>query len=103
MRARLHASLLAAVLLALPPSLVRADSTADELVPTPVIEEAGKRYILMVLDQPDRDLTHGRTKINVLIDTKTGKTWVLEHARKPNGNEMGYVWSEIPFALAPGN
>src|SRR4051812_41388252 len=38
---------------------------ADELTPTPDIEKVGPRYVLMVLDQPDRDLTHGRTKVNV--------------------------------------
>jgi hypothetical protein len=75
---------------------------ADELTPTPDIEKVGQRYILMVLDQPDRDLIHGRTKVNVLVDTKTGKTWILEFSRQPNSNEEGYVWSEIPFAKAPG-
>ena len=79
-----------------------AQNYADELTPTPVIEPAGQRYILMVLDQPDRDLTHGRTKVNMLVDTKTGKTWLLEYARKPNSNKQGYVWSEVPFAKAPG-
>jgi len=79
-----------------------AQNYADELTPTPVIEPAGGRYILMVLDQPDRDLVHGRTKVNMLVDTKTGKTWLLEYSRKPNSNEMGYVWSEVPFATAPG-
>jgi hypothetical protein len=79
-----------------------AQNYADELTPTPVIEPAGGRYILMVLDQPDRDLVHGRTKVNMLVDTKTGKTWLLEYARKPNSNEQGYVWSEVPFAKAPG-
>ena len=79
-----------------------AQNYADELTPTPDIEKVGGRYILMVLDQPDRDLTHGRTKVNVLVDTKTGKTWLLEYARKPKSNEMGYVWSEVPFAQAPG-
>ena len=79
-----------------------AQNYADELTPTPVIEPAGGRYVLMVLDQPDRDLVHGRTKVNMLVDTKTGKTWLLEYSRKPNSNEMGYVWSEVPFAAAPG-
>ena len=79
-----------------------AQNYADELTPTPVIEPAGGRYILMVLDQPDRDLVHGRTKVNMLVDTKTGKTWLLEYSRKPNSNEQGYVWSEVPFAKAPG-
>ena len=50
---------------------------AEILTPTPVIEPAGNRYILMVLDQPDRDLTKGRSKVNMLLDTKTGKTWIL--------------------------
>ena len=77
-------------------------SYADQLTPTPDIEKAGPRYVLMVLDQPNRDLTEGRTKVNVLVDTKTGKTWLLEYARKPSSNEQGYVWSEIPFAKAPG-
>lgn len=75
---------------------------ADQLTPTPDIEKVGGRYILMVLDQPDRDLADGRTKVNVLVDTKTGKTWILEYSRKPSSNEQGYVWSEIPFAKAPG-
>jgi hypothetical protein len=92
----------AALLLAGLASPAFAQNYADELTPTPVIEPAGGRYILMVLDQPDRDLTHGRTKVNMLVDTKTGKTWLLQYARKPNSNEMGYVWSEVPFAKAPG-
>jgi hypothetical protein len=79
-----------------------AQNYADQLTPTPVIEGVGQRYILMVLDQPDRDLVHGRTKVNVLVDTRTGKTWLLEFSRKPNSNEMGYVWNEVPFAVAPG-
>ena len=79
-----------------------AQNYADQLTPTPVIEGVGQRYILMVLDQPDRDLVHGRTKVNVLVDTRTGKTWLLEYSRKPNSNEMGYVWNEVPFAVAPG-
>jgi len=91
------AALLSAALAA--PAL--AQNYADELTPTPVIEPAGNRYVLMVLDQPDRDLVHGRTKVNMLVDTKTGKTWLLEYSRKPNSNEQGYVWSEVPFAKAP--
>lgn len=74
---------------------------ANILTPTPVIEPAGNRYILMVLDQPQRDLTKGSSKVNMLLDTKTGKTWILEFSVKPNSNENGYVWSEVPFAAAP--
>ena len=77
---------------------VAAQNAPDMLVPTPVIEPAGNRYILMVLD---RDLTKGSSKVNMLIDTKTGKTWVLQFGVKPNSNERGYVWSEVPLALAP--
>ena len=91
---------IAAVLVAGP---ALAQNYADELTPTPVIEPAGQRYILMVLDQPDRELTKGRTKVNMLVDTRTGKTWLLEYARKPNSNEQGYVWNEVPFAAAPSN
>jgi hypothetical protein len=80
---------------------VAQQNYADQLTPTPDIEKVGGRYILMVLDQPDRDLVHGRTKVNVLVDTKTGQTWLLEYARKPDSNEQGYVWSQIPFAKAP--
>lgn len=78
-----------------------AQSAADILTPTPVIEPAGNRYILMVLDQPDRDLTKGRSTVNVLLDTKTGKTWILEFGVKNRSNENGYVWSEVPFNPAP--
>jgi hypothetical protein len=74
---------------------------AEILTPTPVIEPAGNRYILMVLDQPDRDLTKGRSKVNMLLDTKTGKTWILEFGVKNHSNENGYVWSEVPFNPAP--
>lgn len=73
----------------------------DILTPLPIIEPAGNRYILMVLDQPDRDLTKGRSTVNMLLDTKTGKTWILEFGVKQNSNESGYVWSEVPFNRAP--
>lgn len=78
-----------------------AQTYSSDLAPTPVIAEAGQRYILMVLDQADRNLNIGSAKINVLVDTKTGKTWVLDYAVKPNSNEKGFVWSEIPFAKPP--
>ena len=94
---------LACLLILARPALAQQNyNYPDELTPTPDIEKVGQRYILMVLDQPDRDLTQGRTKVNVLVDTKTGKTWLLQYARKPKSNEMGYVWSEVPFATAPG-
>jgi hypothetical protein len=92
---------LAAVTLSLAAAAPALAQSAEILTPTPVIEPAGNRYILMVLDQPDRDLTKGSSKVNMLIDSKTGKTWILQFGVKPNSNERGYVWSEVPFALAP--
>ena len=97
-------TILAAMTLAgmmLQPALAQTYPYANELTPTPDIEKVGQRYILMVLDQADRNLNIGSSKINVLVDTKTGKTWVLDYAIKPNSNERGFVWSEIPFATAP--
>ena len=85
---------LIALLIVLIPS-VQAQNFPDALTPTPVIEPAGNRYILMVLDQPQRDLTHGSSKINMLVDTETGKTWILEFGVKNNQN--GYIWNEVPF------
>ena len=97
---RAQAITLAALLLAgATPAL--AQNLPDGLTPTPVIEPAGNRYILMVLDQPQRDLTHGSSKVNMLLDTKTGKTWILEFGVKKNSNENGYVWYEVPFNSAP--
>ncbi|MBL8707797.1 MAG: hypothetical protein JNL25_01270 [Rhodospirillaceae bacterium] len=78
-----------------------AQESSGTLTPTPVIEQAGNRYILMVLDQADSDVTKSRSTVNVLLDTRTGKTWALQWGVKPNSNERGYVWSEIPFAAAP--
>ena len=91
----------ATILLAATCAPAVAQNLPDGLTPTPVIEPAGNRYILMVLDQPDRDLTKGRSKVNMLLDTKTGKTWILEFGVKNRSNENGYVWSEVPFNPAP--
>lgn len=72
------------------------------LTPTPVTEELGQRFILMVLDQPDQDLLKSNPKINMMFDTRTGRSWVLEYARKPNSNEQGYVWVEVPIRAPAG-
>lgn|GEM_PF-5601136 len=75
---------------------------AQQDVPeTPVTAPLGQRFILMVLDQPDRDLSHGSSKINMMYDTKTGRSWVLQYTVKPGSNEQGYVWSEVPYAAPP--
>jgi len=75
---------------------------AQQDVPeTPVTAPLGQRFVLMVLDQPDRDLSHGSSKINMMYDTKTGRSWVLQYTVKPGSNEQGYVWSEVPYAAPP--
>lgn len=73
----------------------------ENLSDTPVTAPLSQRFVLIVLDQPDRDLSHGSTKINMMYDTKTGRSWVLQYTVKPNSNEQGYVWSEVPYASPP--
>src|SRR5262245_36787638 len=65
--------------------------------PAPSINNLGQRFILMQLDQPDRDLRQNSTKVNVLFDTQTGRSWVLQYALQPGTNQPGYVWVEIPL------
>ena len=45
-----------------------------------------QRFVLIVLDQADRDLAKGDPKINMMFDTQTGRSWILEYSRKPNSN-----------------
>ncbi|HVJ43162.1 MAG TPA: hypothetical protein VM639_16790 [Dongiaceae bacterium] len=81
-----------------------AGSTAraqQDLTDTPVTAPLSQRFVLIVLDQPDRDLSHGSTKLNMMYDTKTGRSWVLQYTVKPGSNEQGYVWSEVPYAAPP--
>lgn len=92
---------LACLALLLGASPATAQDYVDGLTPTPVIAPTGGRYVLMVLDQADSDLTKSRTKVNVLLDNRTGKTWILQWGVMPNSNQRGYVWSEIPFAVPP--
>jgi hypothetical protein len=68
---------------------------------TPVTAPLSQRFTLIVLDQPDRDLSHGSSKINMMYDTRTGRSWVLEYTVKPGSNQQGYVWSEVPYAAPP--
>ncbi len=72
------------------------------LAPIPVTEPLSQRFVLIVLDQPDRDLAKGDSKINMMFDTQTGRSWILEYGAKPNSNEQGYVWIEVPYAKPPG-
>jgi hypothetical protein len=71
--------------------------------PTPVAQPLSQRFVLIVLDQVDRDLTKGDPKINMMFDTQTGRSWILEYSHKPNSNEQGYVWVEVPYAKPPTN
>jgi hypothetical protein len=71
--------------------------------PPPLAQPLSQRFVLIVLDQADRDLTKGDSRINMMFDTQTGRSWILEHARKPDSNEQGYVWVEVPYAKPPTN
>ena len=94
---RRHMIALAALLLLATPA------AAQELATTPVTEPLSQRFVLIVLDQADRDLAKGDPKINMMFDTQTGRSWILEYSRKPNSNEQGYVWVEVPYAKPPTN
>jgi hypothetical protein len=71
--------------------------------PTPVTAPISRRFVLIVLDQADRDLAKGDPTIDMRFDTETGRSWILEYSRKPNSNEQGYVWVEVPYAKPPTN
>ncbi len=73
------------------------------IAPTPFAQPLSQRFVLVVLDQTDRDLTKSDSRINMMVDTQTGRSWILEHGRKPGSNEMGYVWVEVPYAKPPTN
>jgi len=87
------------------PGLIIVPAAAQDLATTPVTEPLSQRFVLIVLDQADRDLAKGDPKINMMFDTQTGRSWILEYSRKPNSNAQGYVWVEVPYAKppAPGN
>lgn len=80
-----------------------AEDYQPELATTPVAQPLSQRFVLIVLDQADRDLAKGDPRINMMFDTQTGRSWILEYARKPNSNEQGYVWVEVPYAKPPTN
>jgi hypothetical protein len=73
------------------------------LATTPVTAPLSQRFVLIVLDQADRDLAKSDPKVNMMFDTQTGRSWILEYSRKPNSNEQGYVWVEVPYAKPPTN
>ncbi|HEX6119094.1 MAG TPA: hypothetical protein VFZ03_06540 [Dongiaceae bacterium] len=84
-----------------------AQETGNAAIPgyvgTPVAQPISQRFVLIVLDQADRDLTKGDPRINMMFDTQTGRSWILEYSRKPGSNEQGYVWVEVPYAKPPTN
>ncbi|WP_162917582.1 hypothetical protein [Dongia deserti] len=88
--------------LALSGTAAAQDSPYD-IVPAPVAEPLSQRFVLIVLDQADRDLTKGDSKINMMFDTQTGRSWILEYGQKPGSNEQGYVWIEVPYVRPPTN
>ena len=84
------------------PAAAQDDSTYT-ISPTPVVAPLSPRFVIIVLDQADRDLAKGDPKINMMFDSQTGRSWILEYSRKPNSNEQGYVWVEVPYAKPPTN
>ena len=92
-----------ALLLALTALTAPAAAQDDIAAPTPVAAPLSQRFVLIVLDQADRDLAKGDPKINMMFDTQTGRSWILEYSRKPGSNEQGYVWVEVPYAKPPTN
>lgn len=90
---------LAAALIACAPT--GASAGADDVGPktsaaTSAASAKGERFVIRELRQADRDLNRGDPRINVLFDTRKGRTWVLQYSRLPRGNAQGYVWVEIP-------
>ena len=84
------------------PAAAQDDSTYT-ISPTPVVAPLSQRFVIIVLDQADRDLAKGDPKINMMFDSQTGRSWILEYSGKPNSNEQGYVWVEVPYAKPPTN
>ena len=84
-------------------ALLATPASAQEPATTPVTAPLSQRFVLIVLDQADRDLAKSDPKINMMFDSQTGRSWILEYSRKPNSNEQGYVWVEVPYAKPPTN
>lgn len=80
-----------------------AQDTGYAISPTPTAQPLSQRFVLIVLDQADRDLAKGDATIHMMFDTQTGRSWILEYSRKPNSNEQGYVWVEVPYAKPSTN
>lgn len=88
------------------PALAQQAVFAQNAVPqipadAPILAPVSQRFVLMVLDQPDRNLNVSSSRINMMYDTKTGRSWVLQYTAKPNSNQQGFVWVEVPYAAPP--
>ena len=82
---------------------IAQEQDAVGYAPTPLAQPLSQRFVLIVLNQADRDLTKGDPTINMMFDTQTGRSWILEYSSKPDSNEQGYVWVEVPYAKPPTN
>jgi hypothetical protein len=63
--------------------------------------DIGTRFKLVEIDQPDHDLRVGSPRLNLLIDTQTGRSWILQFNQRPSGSDTGYIWMEVPFVDQP--
>lgn len=60
----------------------------------------GTRFVIIELHQAQRNLDAGDPRINLMFDSKSGKTWVLQYTRLPGTGDFGYVWVEVPQRAA---
>lgn len=61
----------------------------------------GGHFTIIELHQSQRDLNDGDPRINMMIDSKDGRSWVLRYEPMPGSNETGYVWVEVPRKPPP--
>ncbi len=63
--------------------------------------EIGNRFKLVEVEQADHDLRVGSPRLNLLVDTQTGRSWILQYNQRPSGPGTGYIWMEVPFVDQP--
>lgn len=59
------------------------------------------QFVILELHQAQRDINIGDPRINLLFDSRNGRSWVLRYERKPGSDELGYVWVEVPRKSPP--
>ena len=64
------------------------------------ITSPNERFVILAVDQPQRDLNQSSGRLNLMFDSKEGRVWVLRYTTMPGSNETGYVWVEMPFKTA---